>query len=150
MTDYSLAEAAHRLGVTTEAMRARVKRKSLEGYRDNRGRWRVRLPNDRTNDRSVSQGVSGHLSGRAPPSSESEHDGTLVRLRERVAWLEGKLEGVEGRLSDREQELSEVKTERDRLLAMLEEAQAAFIRQQQGMFSQLRNRLLGSRKGSNG
>jgi hypothetical protein len=148
MTDYSLAEAAHRLGITTEALRARVKRKSLEGYRDNRGRWRVRLPDGQTNERSVPPDASGHLSGRAPPSSE--HEGTLVRLRERVAWLEGKLEGVEGRLSDREQELSEVKTERDRLLAMLEEAQAALTRREQGVFGRLRNRLLGSRKGSNG
>ena len=43
MPDYSLAEAARRLGATTEAVRARLKRKSLEGFRDNKGRWRVRL-----------------------------------------------------------------------------------------------------------
>src|SRR3954451_16984515 len=34
-------EAARRLGVTPDAIRARLRRGTLEGYRDNSGNWRI-------------------------------------------------------------------------------------------------------------
>jgi hypothetical protein len=42
-------EAARRMGVTPDAVRARLRRGTLEGYRDNSGNWRVVL-NDTTPD----------------------------------------------------------------------------------------------------
>jgi hypothetical protein len=107
MSDYSLRDAAARLGTTTEAVRARLKRHSLEGYRDNRGRWRVRLPDDQTNDQLSTQPASGHTQSH-------------VRMRERIAFLEGALAGLEARLADRDRELADAKTERDRWCAEAE------------------------------
>jgi hypothetical protein len=40
-------EAARRLGVTPDAIRARLRRGTLEGYRDNAGNWRI-VSNDKT------------------------------------------------------------------------------------------------------
>jgi hypothetical protein len=40
-------EAARRLGVTPDAVRARLRRGTLEGYRDNSGNWRI-VSNDTT------------------------------------------------------------------------------------------------------
>ena len=42
-------EAARRLGVTPDAVRARLRRGTLEGYRDNSGNWRI-VSNDTTAD----------------------------------------------------------------------------------------------------
>ena len=40
-------EAARRLGVTPDAVRARLRRGTIEGYRDNSGNWRI-VSNDTT------------------------------------------------------------------------------------------------------
>jgi chromosome segregation ATPase len=42
-------EAARRLGVTPDAVRAKLRRGTLEGYRDNSGNWRI-VSNDTTAD----------------------------------------------------------------------------------------------------
>src|SRR4051812_46998679 len=42
-------EAARRLGVTPDAVRAKLRRGTLEGYRDNSGNWRI-VSNDTTRD----------------------------------------------------------------------------------------------------
>lgn len=39
----TVAEAAERLGITSDALRAKIRRGTVEAQRDNRGRWRVRL-----------------------------------------------------------------------------------------------------------
>jgi chromosome segregation ATPase len=140
--EYPLAEVAERLGTTTEAVRARVKRGSLEGFRDNHGRWRVRLPDDQTADRTASGEASSHVS--AQGNGASGHDQTVSELRERIARLEGKLEGTEARLSDRDRELGEVKAERDRLLTMLTELQTALTRRSEGTLTRLWDRLFGT------
>src|SRR5690242_5716920 len=105
MSDYSLKDAAARLGTTTEAVRARIRRHSLEGYRDNHGRWRVRLPDDQTNNQSPTQPVSSHLSGHIV--SASRHPQSHVRMRERIAFLEGTLAEITKRLTDRDRELAD-------------------------------------------
>jgi hypothetical protein len=135
VADYSLPEAAARLGTSTEAVRARVKRKSLDGYRDNRGRWRVCLPDgegsDQTPDQTAAEVASGRVSGREEGASgRVPTDG---EARERVAFLEGKLEGLEARLTDRDRELAALRAERDELLSMLREAQAGLVQQSQGL-----------------
>jgi hypothetical protein len=42
-------EAARRLGVTPDAVRAKLRRGTLEGYRDNSGNWRI-VSNDTMSD----------------------------------------------------------------------------------------------------
>ena len=42
-------EAARRLGITPDAVRARLRRGTLEGYRDNSGNWRI-VSDDTTTD----------------------------------------------------------------------------------------------------
>jgi hypothetical protein len=39
-------EAARRLGITPDAVRARLRRGSIEGYRDNTGNWRTNMMSD--------------------------------------------------------------------------------------------------------
>ncbi len=141
--EYPIAEAAQRLGTTTEAVRARVKRGSLEGFRDNHGRWRVRLPDDQTDGQTVSGEASSRVSAQA--NGASRHDQTVGELRERIARLEGKLEGTEARLADRDRELGEMKVERDRLLTMLAEAQSAMVLRRQGSLTRWWERLQGFR-----
>jgi hypothetical protein len=143
--DYPLVEAALRLGTTTEAVRARLKRRSLDGYRDNKGHWRVLLPDGEALVRTDSQTVSGQASSRLSEQEESVsgRDRTLGELREELARLEGRLEGYAARLSDRDRELSEVKVERDRLLDLLGQAQAALAKRGEGIFVKLRDQLTG-------
>jgi hypothetical protein len=104
-----LPKAARLLGLTPEAVRQRIKRGEIEGFRDNRGRWQVRL------GESDQQPLASGL----PNVAElAEAKADLARWQERADQL-GK------RLADRDRELAEVKVERDRLLAMLDEALAA-------------------------
>src|SRR3954453_22803572 len=54
----SVQEAARRLGKSVDAMRSALRRKSLEGYRDNQGDWRVllaALPTDGDRSRDSSE-----------------------------------------------------------------------------------------------
>ena len=144
MPELSLPEAARRLDTTTEALRARLRRKSVEGFRDNRGRWRVLLPDDLTTDQTPSGEASNRLSDHV--FALSGHDMTLHDMRERLGRFEGKLEGVEARLADRDRELLEVKTERDRLLGMLGEAHASLFRKRRGFVGWLRDRWFADRQ----
>lgn len=144
MPELSLPEAARRLDTTTEALRARLRRKSVEGFRDNRGRWRVLLPDDLTTDQTPAGEASNRLSDHV--FTLSGHDLTLHDMRERIGRLEGKLEGVEARLADRDRELLDVKTERDRLLGMLGEAHAGLLRRRRGFVGWLRDRWFADRQ----
>jgi chromosome segregation ATPase len=86
------------MGVSTQAMRVRIKRGSLEHRRDNRGRLLVQVANDE-----------------AQPGGDAG-----ATLRERVARLEERLANADALRARVEGELAEVKAERDRLLALVE------------------------------
>ena len=91
------------------------------------------LPDDLTTDQTPSGEASNRLSDHV--FALSGHDMTLHDMRERLGRFEGKLEGVEARLADRDRELLEVKAERDRLLGMLGEAHASLFRKRRGLLA---------------
>jgi hypothetical protein len=98
-------EAARRLGITPDAVRARLRRGSLEGYRDNTGNWRI-VSNDTTGDTTLE-----------PPRHDTDttrHDGVSPELaRLMMAFME-RMEADQARLTE----------ERDRLRDELQEARA--------------------------
>jgi len=99
-----LPNAAKLLGLTPEAVRQRVKRGEIEGFRDNRGRWQVVL------GESDQRGLAGGL---------ATVDQAAALRAELATWQE-RADGLGKRLADRDRELAEVKAERDRLLAIVE------------------------------
>ena len=100
----SLPKAARLLGLTPEAVRQRIKRGEIEGFRDNRGRWQVRLGE----------------SDQQPLASGLPNAAELAGAKAELARWQERAEQVGKRLADRDRELVEVKAERDRLLALVE------------------------------
>jgi regulator of replication initiation timing len=98
-------EAARRLGITPDAVRARLRRGSIEGYRDNTGSWRI-VSNDTIGDTMLE-----------PPRHDTDttrHDGVSPELaRLMMAFME-RMEADQARLTE----------ERDRLRDELQEARA--------------------------
>ena len=133
----TISEAAERSGRKIDAMRALVRRGRLPRRKGNRGEWLVQLPESmRQSDTATAQ----------DSVLDNGLDTEIASLREQAAKLQLALVRTEGELAtvravadanataaerlltDRDRELSEVKTERDRLLTMLGEAQAALAR----------------------
>ena len=82
----SVAEAAHALGISHDALRSRLRRGSLEGFKDG-DEWRVVLPVDRqpTGDVPPQQAATGNETG-SPTGSPTGNDlSPLVDLVERQA-----------------------------------------------------------------
>jgi hypothetical protein len=105
----SIAEAAAQLNTTTEAIRMRLKRGTLDGYRDNRGRWRVCLSANLTPTEPVQ---TADLTS-DPTSDQTQHELDQLRVQtERVLELEKAL--AEERIRSAEQVA--IATERQRQL----------------------------------
>ncbi len=64
VTTVSVAEAAHALGISHDALRSRLRRGTLEGFKDG-DEWRVVLPADRqpTGDVPPQQAATGNATG---------------------------------------------------------------------------------------
>jgi hypothetical protein len=105
-------EAARRLGVAPDAVRARLRRGTIEGYRGNSGNWRI-VSNDTT--------VSATSDTMLEPSRHDAMSPDLVRLL--IALIE-RIETDQARLID----------ERDEVRAEAQEARADQVR----MFDELR------------
>lgn len=88
-----MAEAARALDISSEAVRMRLRRKSLDGFRDDGGHWRVQLPaTQRVTEPVAAGGIAD-----SPPDAAATAPG--------------------GRHAD---EVADLRAERDRLLGMLE------------------------------
>lgn len=98
-----VAEAARALGKSTDAVRAALHRRTLEGWRDNRGEWRIPLATLPT--LSVDRTPTG--GDRAEPVARQDADrleelerlsndrlAAIVGLREQVARLQGEMAGI--------------------------------------------------------
>lgn len=93
-----VVEAARRLGITPDAVRAKLRRRSLEGFRDNQGRWHVVLPDTIGGSRNTTSPVAapagdttGHdaaVARQDSGSSEPDREAIIAELRARVASLE--------------------------------------------------------------
>lgn len=94
-------EAALRLNITPDAVRAKLRRRTLEGFRDNQGRWRVVLP-DTIGDTTTS----------SRDTTERPTDTTATVDRSAVAALEATVGELRARVDSLEDE-------RDRLLTIL-------------------------------
>jgi chromosome segregation ATPase len=105
----TVIEAARRLGVTPQAVRARIKRGTLEKRLDNRGNVLVALSEEREQPATT------------PPDSRDQE---FLALREQVARLEERVVAAEAAKGELRRELGEVKDRERRLLAMLDEALA--------------------------
>jgi chromosome segregation ATPase len=105
-------EAARRLGVTPDAVRARLRRGTIEGYRDNSGNWRI-VSNDTT--------VSATSDTMLEPS---RHDAVSPDLARLLTALIERIETDQARLIK----------ERDEARTEAQEARADQIR----MFDELR------------
>ena len=82
VTTVSVAEAAHALGISHDALRSRLRRGTLEGFKDG-DEWRVVLPVDRqpTGDVPPQQAATGNETG-SPTGNDLS---PLVDLVERQA-----------------------------------------------------------------
>jgi uncharacterized protein (DUF3084 family) len=98
-------EAARRLGITPDAVRARLRRGTLEGYRDNTGNWRI-VSNDTTADTTPE--TPRH------DTDTTRHDGVSPELARLMIALMERIEADQARLIE----------ERDRLRDELQESRA--------------------------
>jgi DNA repair exonuclease SbcCD ATPase subunit len=112
-------EAARRLGVTPDAVRARLRRGTLEGYRDNSGNWRVV-----SNDTTVSATPDTTPEPHRHDIDTTRHDGVSPELARLLTALVERIETDQARLIE----------ERDTARAEAQEARADQVR----MFDELR------------
>ena len=88
--DVSVIEAAYLLGVTPDALRSRLRRRTLEGYRDNLGRWRVVLPDTMERDDDGRPTAVRQPSARALPTvadSREDRDEVIAELTDELAEM---------------------------------------------------------------
>ena len=85
-----IATAARQLGITTDAVRARLRRGSLQGYRDNLGRWLVLMSGTDPTD------LTRLDDDRSRPDSDrpdrSERDAVVQAVREHIETVKAELE----------------------------------------------------------
>lgn len=111
----TIVVAARRLNLTSDAVRLRLKRRTLEGYRDNRGRWMVYLDSARSDDQA---------SGQSETTSDQSFDQTsLIKgLLERIEtlWKDRPTDQTEliaelrARLADRDREADQLRRDLER------------------------------------
>jgi hypothetical protein len=120
----SVAEAAEHLGISSEAVRMRLKRRTLPGDRDEAGHWRVWLPvgQHRPNtDPTPTQRETEHPTQRDPTGDPTPPDALVAHLRDEVAFLRGQLTETQAALALRSEELA---AERQRFDVLHREALA--------------------------
>ena len=120
----SVAEAAERLGLSTEAVRMRLKRRTLPGDRDDAGHWRVWLSADEqvpNTDLTPSQQSTSQATHRDLTTDPTPANALLDHLRDEVNFLRGQLADTQAALDQRSRELA---AERERFDVLHREALA--------------------------
>ncbi len=120
----SVADAAERLGISTEAVRMRLKRRTLPGDRDQAGHWRVWIPTDPTpanGDPTPSQQPTEQTTQLDPTPDLTPTNALLDHLRDEVNFLRGQLADTQAALDQRSRELA---AERERFDVLHREALA--------------------------
>jgi hypothetical protein len=127
-----IAEAAVRLGITENAVRNRLKRRTLRSRKGNDRRVFVLLdPTDQppTNDRPATDQPSDQ-----PPATQSDQS---ADLRAEVARLTGRLEGATARLADRDGQIAQLRADHRAELDRLAAAHAAELARLQHIIDRL-------------
>lgn len=113
-----IADAAVRLGVSADTIRRRIKRGQLSASRDNTGKLWLTLTDDLA---KAAAPLPTQPAAYAP--MQMEQSALIAELHEHVASLRS--------------ELDHAHADRDRLLTMLEHAQAALAHRREGFFTRL-------------
>ena len=128
MTDrkaLTLTEAAKLTGLSEEALRQRYRRRKLDGYKANDGKLRVYIDAEQPVDRPAGQRVEQPVERSGPgPGLVAAEAEVMALLRRQVEHLED--------------EVADLRGERDRLLSLLER------RRWPGIWPALRRLLYGS------
>lgn len=107
----TVAEAARALDISSEAVRMRLRRKSLDGFRDDGGHWRVQLPATQRVTEPVSPDGAPDA---AAPTPGGRHADEVADLRAERDRLLGMLEAT---LAERRDQPPSVLTSLRRLVA---------------------------------
>ncbi len=86
-------QASQRLGITEDAIRKRIARGTLEGYKED-GRWWVLVPNN---------GQSLWTNGQSQPEND-QNDGKDIAL----ATMEARIESLETQLATKDQQIDQL------------------------------------------
>ncbi len=107
----SVAEAARALGISSEAVRMRLRRKSLDGHRNDAGRWQVELVS--TEPSSVGDATNGaaDTSDGSPQTKIVDGVADLRAERDRLLGM------LEATLAERRDQPPSVLTSLRRLMA---------------------------------
>ena len=93
-TAYSLEEASSLLGITPEAVRKRLNRKTLEGFKDEHKKWQVYLP-DKEPDTVRTKADTVRTPSREIERMEAHIDDLQKQLREYKKLLERRDQALE-------------------------------------------------------
>lgn len=122
----SVAEAAAALGVSTDAVRKRLTRGTIEGEKID-GQWHVILPDDAPNtDASPSdtrRASDQDTSGQESETRIADLQATVEDLRARLDWAQGEQSDLRATLADVITQAAEDRRRADTLQAMNQRAQ---------------------------
>lgn len=83
----TVAEAARALDISSEAVRMRLRRKSLDGFRDDGGHWRVRLPTTQNVTEPIAVDDSSDAAATAPGGRHADEVADLRAERDRLLGM---------------------------------------------------------------
>lgn len=109
MARLGIMEAAVRLGVSVDTVRRRIRKGELAAVRDNRGQWRLNLPDDATPGQPMQPTGGSPAPAMLPPAHTATQDayaGIADALRLQVADLQARLDRAEERAERQGRELT--------------------------------------------
>jgi hypothetical protein len=110
----SLDDAAHQTGLPLDALRKRLQRGQMDGYKANDGRWRVYVSDlDNALDNDRSRPVSPN-NDRSRPANDAIKE-LLESVRERIADKSGVIDYLKGQIAEKDRQI----VGKDKLIADL-------------------------------
>lgn len=119
------AEAAEMLGIKLDSVKRRARGRKWPRMVGNDGRCRIQLPAEE--NRAAGRAAARADDSRIPPDFPSPESALLERVSAaeiRAAVAEARADGLSERLKETKAALDDAKTERDRLLTIIEQQSA--------------------------
>jgi len=117
----ALDDAAHQTGLSLDALRKRLQRGQMDGYKANDGRWRVHVSDlDKALDNDRSRPVSPN-NDRSRPANDAIKE-LLESVRARIGDKTGVIDYLKGQIAEKDRQLSakdDQITGKDKLIADL-------------------------------